>query len=113
MAWASCVGVACVMTSAQPALDARTQRLAADAVAVVQRRQRARVEEGVGQAGELEAGRLHAMAQQRGRHRFAQAAGSKRPVLAAPAGAVSRALLSTPAAAARGKALVPGAALPA
>jgi 2-polyprenyl-3-methyl-5-hydroxy-6-metoxy-1,4-benzoquinol methylase len=47
-------------TSAQPALDARAQRLAADAVAVVQRGQRAGVEEGVGQARQLEARRLHA-----------------------------------------------------
>src|SRR6185436_18027802 len=54
--------------SGEPGLDPRRERTAADAVAVVQRRQRAGVEERVGQAGELEARGLDAMAQQRARH---------------------------------------------
>lgn len=58
----------------QPVLDAYAKRLATDAVAVVQRRQGARVEEGIRQARQLEARRLHAMAQLRAGHRFAQAA---------------------------------------
>ena len=74
MALASAGRRAGVSMLSPSSLDARAQRLAADAVAVVQRRQRAGVEEGVGQPGQLEARRLHAMAQQRAGHRLAQAA---------------------------------------
>src|SRR5689334_4653189 len=63
-----------VVTSTEPALDARAKRFAADAVAVVQGGQRTRVEKCIGQAGELKARGLHAMAQQRAGHRFTEAA---------------------------------------
>src|SRR4051812_6692376 len=63
-----------VVTSAEPGLDARRQRGAADAIAVVQCRQGAGVEERIGQTGELEAGRLDPVPEQRRRDRLAEAA---------------------------------------
>src|SRR5262245_47479665 len=78
MALASRVGegsdITTTFASAEPTFDARRECTAADAVAVVQRGQRAGVEERIGQAGQLEARGLHPMAQQRARHRFAEAA---------------------------------------
>ncbi len=61
-----------VPNSTQPALHALRQPLATNAVPVVQRRKRARIEKGVRQACELETCRLHAVAQQRARHCLAK-----------------------------------------
>ena len=60
--------------SAQPCKDTLSQHLTADAVAIMQGGQGARVEILVGQSGQLEARGLYPMAQQRAGHRFTQTA---------------------------------------
>jgi hypothetical protein len=49
--------------STQPVFDPTSQSIGTDAVAIVQRRQRAGVEEGIGKPGQLEARRLHSVAE--------------------------------------------------
>lgn len=68
----SAAGASPPARSVEPALDARAQRLATDAVPIVQCGQRTSVEERIWQAGKLEACRLYLVAQQRAGHRFSQ-----------------------------------------